>query len=955
MIFLILLAAAHAAPQCIDTSDAFSLPAASYGYTPQLTPDGQFVLFDAYNESKLQVLDVKNKILRSIDKPTSAHIGLSGNQIFMTDFSGLTETSPESIKNHFKNVGIKILDSKSGKFETKKGVLPYKGELAEVLNASTERISIKTKQGITKDIPVAEALYPNNSGLDAPMTISINDSDISINYDNGETAKVNIPGFLGSNFSGSFTPDNKYYLLRSNSGNTQDPPPMYAVDLKTKQTKKIQMPKDTWAGGATKMNYDPKTETYLARSYNSNDILGINLGKGEVKPIAKFTPPGSTQTADLYFNKKGQICILNSPYIYSTGGGTVSYNGTFRYCGPAGSDIAANGIQISDLGNLYAMTEEIFSGSIYSNGVQTTSLVIASEFCPTNEVTVDCDCELEKPTDGTSNVEDLKSVVLATACSAPFDEKAWDKITADKAKLTEGEAVVWLKRLSKPGSFKTEQLDTIVGILNSNIPKSYPGLTKSALRSIMVAKPQSFHMLTKRFPKLIDMKAPADNSCLTTSEKSDLEKGTFTTLQSEFAKPNTPYAKLKSLAAFGKDSLNDTQKQSLAETAADRMVEVGGSGVTAGVFSSKIYYFAEYNFQKILGLPSKDITDFTVVRNSNQLRILQLGRDEFAGSTQSPSGVYIRELGSIPTESIKSDSRTDKYKWKYGHREFMGELTIDRIQFDETNMALNKSPDYKDMWKDKEFRGVVVAGTNLGQPTTQQVMNEYVEYYTQAGFTFEAPKDNDDMLAYMKEKVSGKGQMDYFVKEAHSGGDEKTMFGIAKKGKVLIGTKQVGDKKEVIELIYPDKSNVESVSLNNAEFGSWAKEREKNGGSELMYLNTSCWSATKAVYEIPAAATKKLINIPTTTAVTVMSNRNTNIMRNLLEGIRTEKDYEGIRQQLKKNPDYATGKSNMIIFPDEKEYRTRIVDQLQTPISLDSKVSVKNASGQYENYNIGTQ
>ncbi len=78
-------------------------------------------------------------------------------------------------------------------------------------------------------------------------------------------------------------------------------------------------------------------------------------------------------------------------------------------------------------------------------------------------------------------------------------------------------------------------------------------------------------------------------------------------------------------------------------------------------------------------------------------------------------------------------------------------------------------------------------------------------------------------------------------------------------------------------------------------------------------------------------------------------------MRLLVEGIRTEKSYGDIRTLLKKNSDNASGKSNQLLFPDDPEYRSRIVEKVKTPFELNSKVMVKNSAGQYENYNIGQQ
>lgn len=953
MILPFILTTAMAAPQCLDTSESFSLPNPSNAYLKmEISPDGQYGLNSGYGSSKFHILDTNEKTIKEYPKPLNSSVVRNGYNAVIIDFSGATISSFDDYVDFIKNTGFQVLDLKTGKREIKKGVVPYKGGFAEIQKATNTTMTIKTSKGKVLEIPFAAAFSPSSLGNEDSPDVSSSESQLSFSPNAGESFRIDVPGFSPNTHAGSFTPDNKYYVLKLFNTNSSDPRPVIALDMKTKEVKTIKLPKDTSYEDITKLNYNPKTETFLAHNINSSNVLGINLAKGEVESVAKMFA-NSGYISGLHFNSKGQICGMSTSYD-SGSPGYGSLGATSKICGEAGSDIKGPGVPISDQPNMLPLTEEIFQGNNFSNGSSTLDILLSSNYCPKNEVTVSCDCDVEKPTDGTSNLENIKSVVIATACSAPYEEKSWDKLTTDSSILNETQAVIWLKRFSKPGAFTNQRLDTLIGILGSNIPKAYPGLTKSAIRSIMVTRPSLFFALAKRFPKLMEIKAAPDNSCLTAKEKTELETGLYTTLQAEFKKTPSNYEKLKKLAIFGKDSLTDLQRQSLSELAADRMVEVGGTGATAGVFSSKIYYFSEYNFQRHFGLPSKDMTDFTVVRNNNQLRVLQLGRDAFPGAKESPSGVFVKELGSIPTDSIKSDSRTEKYKWKYASKEYLGELSIDKIIFDESHMALNKSPDYKDMWKDKEFRGVVVAGSNLGS-ITQSVMNEYLEYYMENGFTFEPTQENSDMLNYMKEKVQGKGQMDYFIKEAHSGGDEKTMFDIAKTGKIMVGAKQVGDRKEIVELIFPAKVGGENVSLHNEDFGAWAREREKNGGSELLYLNTSCWSATKAVYEIPAAATKKLVNIPTTSMVTTFVNHGGNIMRNLVEGVRTEKSYEGIRELLANNPEFKAGTGNKVIFPDENDYRTRIVDQLKTPISLNSKVLVKNSAGQYENYSIGQQ
>ncbi len=963
MIFQILLSAAIAAPLCMDTSEEYSSPSAgNYSTDFQLTPDGNYAYTNGYGAGKFLIIDLKTGNQKEIEKSPQGYVTINGTDALIQDYSELSIYTPENIFNYVKNTGFKAVDLKTGQASRKKGFVPFRGGYAEALKIENNEILIKDNKGKIRSLPVMGSRqgenYSQGDTVSAPsVTHSYTKGSLKIEPVSAKEFELTIPGIKDQNMQGELSPDNKFYILKSGNYNSDNPPPLFVIDVEKQSYKKIDIPKNTSFNNMKRPVYNAKTGDLLLQQYGTSAVVAVNLKEGAIKTLN--TPSGDASGSNsFYFNKKGQVCKLTSSSTYENG--RLVSQGSFRSCADPGQAFPSPGEKISEEGTLSALSDDAFMMSSYNgSGSSTNSLLVRSETCAQKEITVDCNCEVEKPTDGTSNLEDLKSVVLAAACSAPYDAKNWASLTPPvTSTLSEGQAVVWLKRFSKSGGTDPQKdLDVLLAILNSKVPVAYPRLTKSALRSLMTNSPNTFNSVTKKFPKLIELKGIADQSCLTDTEKKEVQVATYKTLSEEFKKPST-YERLSKLAIQGADGLSDTQKQSLADTASDRMTEVGArNGPTYGVFASKIHKFSLYQFQKLMGLPSPDITDFTVIRTRDEMTIMQLGRDSFTGSKITPSGVNVKELGKIRIDDIKSDSRTEKYKWKYGGKDYIGELSIDKIAFDESHMPANKSPDYKDMWKDKEFRGVVVAGTNLGQPLTQETMNQYVEYYTQKGFTFGDVKDNDDMLNYLKEKVSGTGQMDYFIKEAHSGGDEKTMFDIAKKGKVLIGSKQQGDRKEVVELIFPgtDSSYSNSVSIGNSEFGQWARDREKAGGSELMYLNTSCNSESKAIYEIPAAATAKLVNIPTTSAVTTFANWKSNIMLNLVEGIRQEKDYAGIRELLKNNEEYKEGKGNRIVFPDEADYRTRIVDRIRTPFELNSKVSVKNASGQYENYNIGQQ
>lgn len=927
-----------------------------------MTDDERFIYSGGYGKNEFDIIDSKTGKQTKIPKESMSYVMANGTDLAIIDITGLGQGASKSqVIERIKNGKIKVVNPLTGKITEKAGVFPFRGGYGKPLNTEGPNLKLQDEKGKVHTFPMD---FSNpNSQLHTGKT----DQDPSAIHDWGKgTLKITKADGKTYEFSGSefkttyapisFTSDNKYFLLSSEDGTSKT---LSVVELETGNLSKIAVPAGhsiSLNDKSTKSQYNPVTGDFILSGTGTFGVQAINLKDKKQKTIVQ-NPQGGYITSS-YFDKTGQACHMMTHTIYENTQWSYKIK---KHCHKLGEPFPSEGEVLSDQNStVTALADNLYSINTYnqSSGATDSGLLIKRENCIENPVGIDCNCELEKSAGTDSNLTDLKSVVLATACSAEYDKTTWEKLAPrDANPLSEAQAVIWLKKFSKPNSFDSEKdLSVLVGLLQSNIHRSYPKLTKSALLSIMSSEPRTFNNLVKKFPKVLDLKGAPDQECLTASEKSKLQTQIYSSLKKEFSEPST-YQDLKQLALFGKDSLNDTQKEQLAESASDRMTELAGqaSSSTAGVFSSKIHKFSLYQFKEIMGLQTPDITDFTVVRNTNELRVLQLGQKPFGGSTQSPSGVHLKEMSRIRVEDIKSDSRTEKYKWKYGDREFVGELAIDKIQFDESYIPPNKSPDYKDMWKDKEFRGVVVAGSNLGESLTQSTMMQYVDYFVDQGFEFGPAKENDNMLAYMKEKVSGQGQMDYFIKEAHSGGDEKTMFDIAEKGYVMVGKKKVGDRTEVVELVYPKKGIGKSVAINNSEFGQWARDREKAGGSELLYLNTSCWSESKAIYEIPAAASKKLINIPTTASITTFANYDGNIMKELVEGIRQEKDYEGIRTLLRKNNDYATGKSNVLLFPDEQAYQTRIVARVRTPFELNSKVSVRTATGELQDYNIGRE
>jgi hypothetical protein len=261
-------------------------------------------------------------------------------------------------------------------------------------------------------------------------------------------------------------------------------------------------------------------------------------------------------------------------------------------------------------------------------------------------------------------------------------------------------------------------------------------------------------------------------------------------------------------------------------------------------------------------------------------------------------------------------------------------------------------PNYDELWKDGVLRGVVVTGTNLNGDHGTRVMQEYLQHYIEEGFIFGNTTEVKSLKTYLKDKVIGDKPMDYFIKEAHSDGDEINLFKIDKTASVKIGRKLVGDKIEEIELVFPNKESSGAHQLSNMEFGEWMREREKIGLGQLVYGNSSCWSITKAIYEVSSARTPALLDIPTLTTMSTFANEPENPMRIFVDSIRQGKDFAGMAEALKANDEYKDGRSNIWLFPTDYRYREKITETAKTPVSVDRHIKARGADGIEHDFNI---
>lgn len=385
--------------------------------------------------------------------------------------------------------------------------------------------------------------------------------------------------------------------------------------------------------------------------------------------------------------------------------------------------------------------------------------------------------------------------------------------------------------------------------------------------------------------------------------------------------------------------------QTLADHAAARQFK--------GIFLSKLVKLAYRATRHFFGEGKDFYTDLSYRRNFKQIEPIVFGLYPINNNPESitPYGFYAQSLPPIALPSQLSNTKTKeifsgKYFWTQVKKSFTASMNISAL---DKNLVIaeGSSPDYEAMLRDKKLTGLVVTGVSLD--SANDVIESYESYFKAQGFKFSLFNEEIDLENFLLEQTAN-GALDYFIKEAHSDGDDRNLFQMDRIASVLVGKKT--NNNGIEEIVYLAKpysgKDRETIMLSNVVFGEAIRARERIGAIPIIYLNTSCWSASKAVHEIEATHSPLLINIPTlTSAETFNGNKADNSLKILLDGIRSFQSYEEIRHALMANSDYASGVSNIYIFPDDEDYRQNIKSALN--ILLKTDLQIVDETGQTYN------
>ena len=575
--------------------------------------------------------------------------------------------------------------------------------------------------------------------------------------------------------------------------------------------------------------------------------------------------------------------------------------------------------------------------------------------CSVNDSSLACNGTNQNNRTAISIHDDVKKLHLQQLCAQNFEKTAWDQETPAPEKsldLSPLDAYQFLLRFQKPDGFDPQiHLPILVAILKSDLITSQSALVAGALQSVLYQSNQLYQDLLAKFPALINLRAKENSPCRSTEELKKLQNAAWNYCQylmSKYPLKSTfsNYASLGLLASI----LSAEQK---AEAIAQITEKLANSAADTpelhGVFLSKIYYFAKNGVKKLFGENPPPMSDLTLVREAQVVRPIILGPlDSMPAANLSQNfGFSVQLLDKIPL-SPKGNNIEKNFNWVVDGKKYQSAVKIQDAPLATTGfIAEDKAPRYDQLWANGNLHGIVITGSNL-RNFADSTMGEYLAYFQSQGFAFNSTKEKiANLEEFLKNRIRS-GEADYFIKEAHSDGDEKNLFRIDTSAEKLVGRKKYPDgKEEIVELIFPTAGAEKTKLISNGEFGEWMQAREKSGQGQFVYFNTSCWSKTKAINEIETAQSKVLVNIPTLTSAYTFQNYPENAEYQLLTAFREKKDYAEIRTALKNNEGYKARKSDVFIFPDEEDYQKNITDVLKTPLEI--TVEVRDESGRVIN------
>ena len=365
------------------------------------------------------------------------------------------------------------------------------------------------------------------------------------------------------------------------------------------------------------------------------------------------------------------------------------------------------------------------------------------------------------------------------------------------------------------------------------------------------------------------------------------------------------------------------------------------------VFQSKLFYIVYSHVKAWFGRVHEPVSDITVLRKKNSVQTLILSSEPIQNhsSTETAFGIHYAIVKDLSLELDISEIKPGEelvdstVEWSLlngsSYRAFMQIHVQDNYLESVKSRQKNSGPDYESVWQDQQMTGLVIVGSSL-RSFSKTLLENYLSYFEDQGFQFSSLAVSD-FQPFLKEKIAS-CELDYFLKESHSDGDERNVFRFDRFNSVLKGVRQTeGGQTEVVYLAFPKPFHFgerETALFSNSDLADLIRQREQKGCGEITYFNTSCWAHVKARYELETVNSPLLLNIPSKSLSDTFLNQEGDSIRELIHAYRSELDFNGFRKSLEKNEGYKSGKINQYIFPDEKRYYKSIFEHIKIPLKI---------------------
>lgn len=520
--------------------------------------------------------------------------------------------------------------------------------------------------------------------------------------------------------------------------------------------------------------------------------------------------------------------------------------------------------------------------------------------------------------------------------------------------ITTAERLAKLSQAENP--LQPSHLSFLTSLLSdANNFKNHLTLLEGALWNILLHSPVFYLELHRQYPDIGQLPVsnsypdfgPDTKSRLLSSAQSVLHTATstirYTRLdQWNFLRMLKPL--LKELPKEDQDLYMERITVSVSNGAAQSIP------LLQDVFQSKIYYVIKGHVKKLFGFEPQPVSDISVIRKPGELVTVILSSDLIEGyeDVSTDFGLHYAVVNQINYTDLENQKELIlDGEWSLSkEKSYRAKVQVhvkSKIAF-----MLSSSPNYESIWQDHKMVGVMVIGSSLSY-RSGALTKEYLSYFHDEGFQF-ISKETTDSKKFLLEKIKN-CEVDYFLKESHSDGDERNVFRLNRENHILQGVRYgESGQIEVIYLVFPKtlnpvEENSDTELLSNRELSQAIAERENNDCGQLTYFNTSCWSHVKARYEIEAVNSFLFLNIPSLNLSDTFVNSEDSAIRVLLDSYRKGLDFKQFREALTADKGYASGKSrNHYIFPDEPIYSEKILKPI-IPL-LDIKVQLEHKKGE---------